>query len=658
MKKKTISTPSASGTVTPAPIPVGPVRYDISRLTDDDLFIFNEGNHFRLYDKFGAHCMEADGVRGVYFAVWAPDAERVLVIGDFNGWHKESHPLGSRGQSGIWEGFIPGVVKGAKYKYYIHSRYNGYRVEKADPFSVFYEGPPRMASIIWELDYAWGDQDWLAERHRRNSLKSPISIYEVHLGSWMRIPEDANRSPSYREIAPKLAHYVQEMGFTHVEFLPVMEHPFYGSWGYQTTGYFAPTSRYGNPQDFMYLVDLLHQRGIGVILDWVPSHFPADEHGLGYFDGTHLYEHADMRKGFHPDWNSYIFNYGRNEVRSFLLSSAFYWLDKHHADGLRVDAVASMLYLDYSREEGEWIPNIYGGKENIEAIWFLRKFNEEVYKNFPDVQTIAEESTDWSMVSRPTYLGGLGFGLKWDMGWMHDTLQYLTHDPIYRRYHHNTITFRMLYAFTENFVLPLSHDEVVHGKGSLIHNLPGDYWQKFANLRLLFGYMYGQPGKKLLFMGMEFGQWNEWYHETSLDWHLLDFPSHAGVQRWLADLNRTYRQQPALYEVDFNWTGFEWIDCNDVDASVITFLRQGQRPEDVVLVACNFTPVPRFNYRTGVPHGGFWKELLNSDALEYGGSGLGNAGGLYADPWPHHGRPFSLNLTLPPLAVVFLKVAG
>ncbi|HAY20878.1 MAG TPA: 1,4-alpha-glucan branching enzyme, partial [Desulfobacterales bacterium] len=419
MKKKTISTPSASGTVTPAPIPVGPVRYDISRLTDDDLFIFNEGNHFRLYDKFGAHCMEADGVRGVYFAVWAPDAERVLVIGDFNGWHKESHPLGSRGQSGIWEGFIPGVVKGAKYKYYIHSRYNGYRVEKADPFSVFYEGPPRMASIIWELDYAWGDQDWLAERHRRNSLKSPISIYEVHLGSWMRIPEDANRSPSYREIAPKLAHYVQEMGFTHVEFLPVMEHPFYGSWGYQTTGYFAPTSRYGNPQDFMYLVDLLHQRGIGVILDWVPSHFPADEHGLGYFDGTHLYEHADMRKGFHPDWNSYIFNYGRNEVRSFLLSSAFYWLDKHHADGLRVDAVASMLYLDYSREEGEWIPNIYGGKENIEAIWFLRKFNEEVYKNFPDVQTIAEESTDWSMVSRPTYLGGLGFGLKWDMGWMH-----------------------------------------------------------------------------------------------------------------------------------------------------------------------------------------------------------------------------------------------
>ena len=418
-------------------------------------------------------------------------------------------------------------------------------MEKADPFSIFYEGAPRMASIVWDLDYSWGDENWLSRRREHNSLKAPMSIYEVHLGSWMRVPEDGDRPLSYQELAPKLAAYVKEMGFTHVEFLPVMEHPFYGSWGYQTTGYFAPTSRYGNPQDFMHLVDSLHQNDIGVILDWVPSHFPADEHGPGYFDGTHLYEHADMRQGYHPDWNSYIFNYSRNEVRSFLMSSAFFWLDKHHADGLRVDAVASMLYLDYSRQEGEWIPNIYGGKENIEAIWFLRKFNEEVYRSYPDIQTFAEESTDWSMVSRPTHLGGLGFGLKWDMGWMHDTLKYMSHDPVHRRFHHNTITFRMLYAFHENFVLPLSHDEVVHGKGSLISNMPGDLWQKFANLRLLFGYMFGQPGKKLLFMGAEFGQWNEWYHEVSLDWHLLDYPGHAGVQRWLADLNRVYREQTA-----------------------------------------------------------------------------------------------------------------
>jgi len=634
---------------------VGPVRYDVSLLTDDDLFLFNEGNHFRLYEKLGSHCLEHEGVAGVYFAVWAPDAERVSVIGDFNGWHKESHFLGSRGQSGIWEGFLPGVGRGTKYKYHIFSRYHGYRVDKADPFAAFFEGPPRMASIVWDLNYAWGDQEWLAGRRQRNALNAPMSIYEVHLGSWRRVPEEGNRHLSYREAAPLLAAYVKEMGFTHVEFLPLMEHPFYGSWGYQTTGYFAPTSRYGPPEDFMYLVDHLHQHGIGVILDWVPSHFPADEHGLAFFDGTHLYEHADMRKGFHPDWNSYIFNYGRNEVRSFLLSSALYWLDRFHADGLRVDAVASMLYLDYSRQEGEWIPNIYGGKENLEAIWFLRRFNEEVYRHYPDVQTIAEESTDWPMVSRPTYLGGLGFGLKWDMGWMHDTLKYMAYDPVHRRYHHNTITFRLLYAFHENFILPLSHDEVVHGKGSLISAMPGDLWQKFANLRLLFGYMFGQPGKKLLFMGCEFGQWNEWYHEVSLDWHLLEQPHHAGVQLWLADLNRVYRQEPALYEIDFTWTGFEWIDCNDVDASVLTFLRRGQRPEDVVLVACNFTPVPRMPYRVGVPQGGFWQELLNSDAREYGGSGLGNAGGLAAEAVPHHGRPFSLNLTLPPLAVVFLR---
>lgn len=655
--KKDRSVPGKNTKQSQGPL-VGPVRYDVSLLTDDDLFLFNEGNHFRLYEKLGSHYLEPAGGPGVYFAVWAPDAERVAVIGDFNGWHKEAHFLGSRGQSGIWEGFIPGVSRGAKYKYHIFSRYNGYRVDKADPFACFFEGPPRMASIVWDPDHTWQDQDWLTGRWQRNDLAAPMSIYEVHLGSWRRLPEENHRHLSYRELAPLLADYVKAMGFTHVEFLPVMEHPFYGSWGYQTTGYFAPTSRYGPPQDFMFLIDHLHQQGIGVILDWVPSHFPADEHGLAFFDGTHLYEHADMRKGFHPDWNSYIFNYGRNEVRSFLLSSALYWLDRYHIDGLRVDAVASMLYLDYSRQEGEWIPNIYGGKENLEAISFLRKFNEEVYRHYPDVQTIAEESTDWPMVSRPNYLGGLGFGLKWDMGWMHDTLKYMAHDPIHRRYHHNTITFRMLYAFQENFILPLSHDEVVHGKGSLISNLPGDYWQKFANLRLLFGYMFGQPGKKLIFMGLEFGQWNEWYHEVSLDWHLLDYPSHAGVQRWLADLNRVYREQPALHEIDFNWRGFEWVDCSDVDASVLTFLRRGQRPEEVVLVACNFTPVPRFNYRVGVPVDGFWQELLNSDAQEYGGSGLGNAGGLQADPWPHHGRPFSLNLTLPPLAVVFLKPTG
>jgi 1,4-alpha-glucan branching enzyme len=456
-------------------------------------------------------------------------------------------------------------------------------------------------------------------------------------------------------MAPLLAEYVEKMGFTHVEFMPVTEHPFYGSWGYQTTGYFAPTSRFGSPQDFMFLVDHLHQRGIGVILDWVPSHFPADEHGIGYFDGTHLYEHGDPRKGFHPDWSSFIFNYGRNEVRNFLMSSALYWLDKYHIDGFRLDAVASMLYLDYSRQEGEWIPNQFGGKENIEAIFFLRKFNEEVYRHYPDIQTIAEESTSWPMVSRPNYVGGLGFGMKWDMGWMHDTLEYFSKDPIFRKYYHNTLTFRMLYAFHENFVLPLSHDEVVHGKGSLLRKMPGDDWQKFANLRLLFGYMYGQPGKKLLFMGGEFGQWDEWYHEKSLDWHLLEFAPHIGMQRWVEDLNRFYRQEPALYEKDFNFEGFEWVDCNDIDHSIVSFLRKGQDPKDTLLVVCNFTPVTHLNYRVGVPRGGFWKEILNSDAPIYWGSGQGNLGGMEAAPIPFHGRFYSLNLTVPPLGVVFFK---
>jgi 1,4-alpha-glucan branching enzyme len=485
-----------------------------------------------------------------------------------------------------------------------------------------------------------------------------MSIYEVHLGSWMRVPEEGNRPLTYRELAPKLSEYVRRLGFTHVEFMPVMEHPYYGSWGYQCTGYFAPTSRYGTPQDFMYLVDQLHQQGIGVILDWVPSHFPTDEHGLGYFDGTHLYEHGDPRQGLHPDWNSFIFNYGRSEVRSFLMSSAMCWLDRYHADGLRLDAVASMLYLDYSRRPGEWIPNPYGGRENLDAIAFLRRFNEDVYQAHPEVQTIAEESTAWPMVSRPTYVGGLGCGLKWDMGWMHDTLAYMAHDPVYRRYHHNQLTFRMLYAFNENFVLPLSHDEVVHGKGSLLAKMPGDDWQKFANLRLLYGYMYGQPGKKLLFMGGEFGQWNEWSHEASLDWHQTEFPHHAGMQRWVADLNRLYQSEPALHELDCDAAGFEWIDANDPENSTLSFLRKGRSPDELLLVVCNFTPVPRPNYRVGVPRGGFWRELLSSDASTYGGTGWGNLGGVEAAPIPYHGRLASLNLILPPLGCVFLKHGG
>jgi len=632
-----------------------PVSYDVTLLTEDDLYLFNEGNHFRLYEKLGAHCLNANGVEGTYFAVWAPDAEQVYVTGDFNGWDRASHPMRSRGRSGIWECFVPGVGKGILYKYHVRSRYNGYQVDKTDPFAYYDEVSPKTASVVWNLDYTWGDGEWMEKRRSRNSLDSPISIYEVHLGSWRRVPEEGNRSLTYRELAPRLAEYVQRMGFTHVEFLPIMEHPFYASWGYQATGYFAPTSRYGTPQDFMYLVDTLHQQGIGVILDWVPSHFPTDEHGPGFFDGTHLYEHADPQKGLHPDWNSFIFNYGRSEVRSFLISSALFWLDKYHADGLRLDAVASMLYLDYSRKNGKWIPNKYGGRENLEAIEFLRRFNEEVYKQHPDIQTMAEESTAWPMVSRPTYVGGLGFGAKWDMGWMHDTLVYITRDPIYRKYHHNQLTFRMLYAFTENFVLPLSHDEVVHGKGALLSKMPGDTWQKFANLRLLLGYMYGQPGKKLLFMGGEFGQWREWNHDESLEWHLLDYAPHSGLQRWVENLNHLYRSEPSLHELDFSSAGFEWVDCNDSDQNVISFLRKGRAGDDVVLIACNFTPMTRFNYKVGVPRGGFWKELLNGDAKEYGGSGQGNLGGIEAVPVSFHGRPYSLDMTLPPLATVFFK---
>jgi len=634
------------------------VLYDTSRITDDDIYLFNEGSHFRLYDKLGAYPGKKGKLEGTHFAVWAPDAVEVCVMGDFNGWNKSSHPLRPKKDSGIWEGFIPGVGKGSNYKYHVVSRFHNYKVEKADPFAIYNEVPPKTASVVWDLDYKWGDQEWMENRQAINASDAPMTIYEVHLGSWMRMPEEENRPLTYREIAPKLAEYVQRMGFTHVEFLPVMEHPFYGSWGYQTSGYFAPTSRYGTPQDFMYLMDQLHQNGIGVILDWVPSHFPSDEHSLGYFDGTYLFEHSEPSQRIHPDWDSLIFNYGRNEVRSFLLSSALFWLDKYHLDGLRVDAVASMLYLDYGRKEGEWIPNKYGGRENIEAITFLRRFNEEVYKNFPHTQTMAEESTAWPMVSRPTYVGGLGFGMKWDMGWMHDTLEYMSLDPIHRKYHHNKLTFRMIYAYHENFVLPLSHDEVVYGKGSLLRKMPGDDWQKFANLRLLFGYMYAQPAKKLLFMGGEIGQWDEWYHEASLSWHLLEYPLHAGLQRWVQDLNQLYRNELALHELDFDPAGFQWIDCNDSMQSTLGLLRKGRSNDDTVIVVLNFTPVPRNNYRVGVPREGFWMEVLNSDASDYGGSGQGSMGGVKAEPISSHGHPYSLNLTLPPLAVVYFKCVG
>src|SRR5438552_4510282 len=621
-----------------------------SLLTQFDLHLFNEGTHAHLYEKLGAHLSG----EGATFAVWAPNADSVSVMGDFNGWNRTANQLEPREASGIWEGFIPGVKHGTMYKYLVHSRVTGAGVEKADPYATFAEPPPRQASVVWDLAYDWHDQSWLAERPVTNGRNAPWAVYEMHLGSWMRSPEEHNRWLTYRELAPRLAEYCKRLGFTHVELMPVMEHPFYCSWGYQVTGYFAPTSRYGTPQDFKYLVDVLHQNGIGVILDWVPSHFPADEHGLAYFDGTHLYEHADPRKGFHPDWNSLIFNYGRNEVRSFLTSSALHWLSTYHADGLRVDGVASMLYLDYSRAPGEWIPNEFGGRENLEAISFLRALNAEVYRAQPDIQTVAEESTDWPMVSRPTYLGGLGFGLKWDLGWMHDTLKYVSLDPVHRSYHHGNVTFRQMYAGSENFVLPLSHDEVVHGKGSLLGKMPGDEWQRFANLRLLLGYMYAQIGKKLLFMGGEFGQWREWNHDDSLDWHLLDSPMHAGVQRWVEDLNRLHRDEVALHELDADPSGFEWVDANDSQNSVLTFLRKGRATGDLVLVACNFTPMPCANYLTGVPLGGTWREVLNSDSERYGGSNWGNLESLEAVPVSVHGRPRALKLTLPPLGCLFV----
>jgi len=631
----------------------------VRELTDFDVHLFKEGNHFRLYKKLGAHLETVDGTKGTSFAVWAPNAEKVFVIGDFNGWNRHADPLNARSDgSGIWQGFVPGVEQGALYKYRIASKHNRYKVDKGDPYAFHWETPPKTGAVVWDLDYEWGDEEWMKNRRRANALDAPISIYEVHLGSWRRVPEEGNRPLSYREMAHYLPSYVRDMGYTHVEFLPVTEHPFYGSWGYQTVGYFAPTSRYGTPQDFMYLIDQFHESGIGVFLDWVPSHFPSDEHGLAYFDGTHLYEHMDPKQGFHPDWSTYIFNYGRNEVREFLISSALFWLDKYHIDGIRIDAVASMLYLDYSRKEGEWIPNQYGGRENLEAIYFLKKFNEAVYTEYPDVQTIAEESTAWPMVSRPTHVGGLGFGMKWNMGWMHDTLDYISKDPVFRKHHHDQLTFSLWYAFHENFVLSISHDEVTHGKGSLFGKMPGDEWQKYANLRLLLGHMYGHPGKKLLFMGCEFGQWKEWGHEESLEWHSLQYPFHSGVQRWVKDLNYFYRNEPALYQLDFAMEGFEWVDFHDWENSVISFLRKGKNTQDILLVVCNFTPVPRKNYRIGVPRGGYWIEALNSDAPVYGGSGQGNFGGLEAASIPSHGKSHSLSLTIPPLSVLFFKSEG
>ena len=626
-------------------------------LTDFDLHLLGEGTHYKNYEKLGAHVREVKGVNGVHFAVWAPNAEAVCVIGDFNKWDGNSHKMRMLGSSGIWEIFIPGLSEGEIYKFNIKSK-SGEVLEKADPYAFSSEIRPKSASIVYDIDkYTWNDAKWLSEREHHNALDAPISMYEVHLGSWMRVPEDGNRYLTYRELAKKLAEYVKEMGYTHVQLMPVTEYPLDASWGYQTIGYFAPTSRFGKPEEFMYFVDYMHQNGIGIILDWEPDHFPKDGHGLSRFDGTCLYEHADPRKGEHQDWGTLIFNYGRNEVRNFLLSNALFWLDKYHIDGLRVDAVASMIYLDYSRQPGEWIPNQYGGNENLEAIDFLKIFNEVLHSTHPGVLTIAEESTAWTGVSRPTYLGGLGFSLKWNMGWMNDTLRYFSKDPIHRKYEHDNLTFSLLYAFTENFILVLSHDEVVHGKRSLLDKMPGDFQQRFANLRALFGYMYGHPGKKLLFMGGEIGQWWEWNHYESVHWHLLQYESHHGLQRYVRDLNRLYQSEPALYEVDFDYHGFEWIDFRDAEGSIISFIRRGKDPEDFLVFVYNFTPVARMGYRVGVPKGGFYKEVMNSDSGSYWGGNMGNFGGIWAEDVPWHGRTSSLSLTIPPLSMVVMKPA-
>ena len=627
-----------------------------SLFTDFDIDLFKSGKHFRLYEKLGAHLITVDGVDGVYFAVWAPTAQSVSVLGDFNFWSQGEHLLQVRwDSSGIWEGFIPNIKKGSTYKYKIQSTNDGIITEKADPFAFYCEKPPHTASVIWDLDYTWKDSNWMETRQNHNGLDKPYSVYEVHLGSWKRNTAE-NRFLTYLEFAEDLVNYVKETGFTHVEFMPIMEYPYDPSWGYQLVGYFAPTSRFGNPQEFMYLVDQLHEAGIGVILDWVPSHFPDDAHGLGFFDGSNLFEHPDRKKGYHPDWKSLVFNYGRNEVRSFLISNALFWLHYYHADALRVDAVASMLYLDYSRNEGEWEPNIFGGRENLDTISFLKEFNEAVYTNYQGVQTIAEESTSFPMVSRPTSMGGLGFGMKWMMGWMHDTLEYFQKETVYRKYHQNDLTFSMTYTFSENFMLPLSHDEVVYGKKSIAGRMPGDEWQKFANLRLLYGYMFVHPGTKLLFMGCEFGQSKEWNFEGSLDWHLLQYPFHSGVKKLITDLNKLYKIQPALHEKQFNSEGFEWINYSDHQNAVLSFIRKGNHSKDDVIVVCNFTPVVRSDYRIGLPKKGKLTEIFNSDAVIYGGSGVSNSGKIVIDAMPYDGRDYSIGLLLPPLSVVAFKI--
>ena len=621
-----------------------------------DVHLLVEGTHLGIYDRLGAHPTTCEGVSGVSFAVWAPNAGRVSVVGPFNDWDGRRHVMRLRHDCGVWEIFVPGIGDGELYKYEIRNRAGHLLPLKADPVAFAAEQPPRTASVVRDLGgYEWSDDAWLSRRQAAGALDAPISIYEVHLGSWKRVAEEGRRYLTYRELADDLVPYVQDMGFTHIELLPVSEYPFDGSWGYQPTGLFAPTSRFGSPDDFRAFVDRAHQAGIGILLDWVPGHFPADGHGLAGFDGTHLYEHSDPRKGRHRDWDTLIYNYGRREVANFLLSNARFWVDAYHLDGLRVDAVASMLYLDYSREPGDWIPNEYGGNENLEAVAFLKRLNETLYADGSGVMTVAEESTAWPMVSRPTYLGGLGFGFKWNMGWMHDTLLYMSKDAVHRRYHHDNLTFGLLYAFTENFILPLSHDEVVHGKGSLLGKMAGDRWQKFANLRAYYAFMFGHPGKKLLFMGAEFAQESEWRHDHSLDWHLLDDPMHGGVRTLLKDLNRVYRSHGALHEIDFDPAGFQWIDCQDSDQSVLSFLRRARDPNEVAVVVSNFTPVPREGYRVGVPSGGYYAELVNTDAREYGGSGMGNAGGVGADAVPWHGQPFSVSLTLPPLATVILR---
>ena len=627
-----------------------------SLFTDFDISLFKAGKHYRLYEKLGAHIITLNNVEGTYFAVWAPSAKSVSVIGDFNFWNAEEHPLNVRWDaSGIWEGFIPNAGKGSLYKYKIQS-HNDIVTEKADPFARRCEHPPKTASVVWEDSYNWKDKDWMQKRKAYNAIEAPFSVYEVHLGSWKRKLEDNNRSLSYIELATELVNYVKEMQFTHVELMPVMEYPYDPSWGYQITGYFAPSSRFGYPEEFKFLIDAFHKNDIGVILDWVPSHFPEDAHGLGLFDGSHLYEHPDRKKGYHPDWKSLIFNYGRNEVKSFLISNAIFWLDKYHIDGLRVDAVASMIFLDYSRGEGEWEPNIYGGNENLDAINFLKEFNEEVYASFPDVQTIAEESTAFPMISKPTYLGGLGFGMKWMMGWMHDSLQYFAKEPIYRQHHQNDITFSMTYAFTENFMLPLSHDEVVHGKNSIIGRMPGDEWQKFANLRILYSYMFTHPGTKLLFMGAEFGQHSEWNFQETLDWYVLEYDFHKGIQALVKDLNILYKKYPALHKKQFEANGFEWISYDDFTNSVISYIRKEDTTEDLLVIVCNMTPIPRENYRIGLPKKGNLIEVFNSDYKIYGGSGVSNKEKITIENIDWNSKAFSTEIKIPPLGVVVFKI--